>query len=83
MPPPRSTRVTPPEVRFEPTPEQRLVHALGNSLSAARLRLAIVSRDPACDTAQAANLTALNKILADAIDETTRLDDLLWKRIPD
>jgi hypothetical protein len=72
-----------PRSPLAPTARQRLVHALGNSLSAARLRLEIVSRDPACAAAQAENLAALNQILAEAIDDTNQLDDLLWGRVPD
>jgi hypothetical protein len=64
--------------RLAPNPSQRLVHALGNSLSAARLRLEIVRRDPGCQGAQKANLEALTRILAEAIDETNRLDEMLW-----
>jgi hypothetical protein len=64
--------------RLNPTPAQKLVHGLGNSLSAARLRLGVVLQDPAYQPAQKANLDALSKILDDAVDETNRLDDLLW-----
>jgi hypothetical protein len=68
-----------PSARLNPTPAQKLVHGLGNSLSAARLRLGVVLQDPAYQPAQKANLDALSKILDDAVAETSRLDDLLWE----
>jgi hypothetical protein len=80
MPARNNKSFLPPEAasaRLNPTPAQKLVHGLGNSLSAARLRLGVVIQDPAYQHAQKANLDALSKILDDAVDETSRLDDLL------
>jgi hypothetical protein len=56
-----------------------MLHSLGNSLSAARLRLDILSRDPTCMWAQKANIEALAATLGEAIEMTTRLEELSWK----
>jgi hypothetical protein len=63
----------------QPTQQQQLIHALGNSLSAARLRLDLLTRDPTCMWAQKANLEALMQTLADAAAATNRLEELSWK----
>jgi hypothetical protein len=60
----------------KPTAQQRLVHSLGNSLSAARLRLDVLRRDPTCMWAQKDNLEALAKILDEAIVEAEQLESL-------
>jgi hypothetical protein len=61
------------------TPEQRMLHALGNSLSAARLRLEVLTRDSTCMWAQKANIEALAKTLAEAAEMTSRLEMMSWQ----
>jgi hypothetical protein len=79
----RTPRAPSPAARhapIKPTPSQRLLHALGNSLSAARLRVDTLTRDPTCMWAQKDNLEALSQILTEAMDEADRLERLLWAR---
>lgn len=74
--PARAVLAVRPRSLLKPTPAQRALHALGNALSAAQLRVNVLVRDPTCMWAQKANLEALCQILADAIAETNRLETL-------
>jgi hypothetical protein len=58
--------------------QQRMLHSLGNSLSAARLRLEIMSRDAGCMATQKANIEALAATLAEASEVTSYLEGLSW-----
>jgi hypothetical protein len=52
--------------RRRASPAKRLAHDLANSLGALRLRLDLVTKDPACLAAQGPNLEAMTRILQDA-----------------
>jgi hypothetical protein len=66
----------------QPTEQQRMLHSLGNSLSAARLRLDILVRDATCMWAQKSNIEALAATLSEAIQLTGRLEEMSWKPDP-
>ncbi len=61
---------------------QQLAHDLANALAAVRLRLDLVTRDPGCMAAQAANLEAMARILDDARGLAGQLEDALTPRRP-
>jgi hypothetical protein len=63
-----------PKSRRRASPGKRLAHDLANSLGALRLRLDLVTRDPACLSAQGPNLEAMTRILDDARSLATRLE---------
>ncbi|HEY0708477.1 MAG TPA: hypothetical protein VGG33_16845 [Polyangia bacterium] len=65
------------------TEEQRLVHELGNSLSAARLRLDMVLGDLQCDEAARTNLAALTSALDGARRLADQLESLVWGQPPE
>jgi hypothetical protein len=61
-----------------PTQQQRLIHDLGNTLSAARLRLDMVLNDPQCSEKIRTNLLALATALDTARRSADTLETSLW-----
>ena len=57
---------------------QQLVHDLGNSLSAARLRVELLSNDASCQQAQGPNIAALAAALDSARGFADELEAEVW-----
>lgn len=50
-----------------------LLHDLQNSLASLKLRLSLLASDPVCRRAQEENVTALLRIVQEAIDQTHQI----------
>jgi hypothetical protein len=73
----RRTEVRNRVVKKRPPPRlnEELLHSLRNTLGAIQIRISMISADPTCRWAQEQNLTAVSRLLGEALVATRHLGE--------